>query len=631
MIIWGTNPQGFKTNSDVFVAGDGYMYFQGTDQAVWRVNAADASDSNNFGGSGVIKTRSNVFVAGNSMFFRGTDNTVWQMNTDGSGLHNPGGFKTNSDIFVAADGYMYFQGTDQAIWRVNVADPSERNNFGGPGVIKTQSNVFVAGNSMFFRGTDNTVWQMNTDGSGLHNPGGFKTNSDIFVAADGYMYFQGTDQAIWRVNVADPSKRNNFGGAGVIKTQSNVFASGNSMFFRGTDNTVWQMNTDGSGLHNPGGFKTNSDVFVIGNIMYFQGTDHSVWQVNLNDGPMQPYAHAAAEALQGWYNGTHEDALGHGAGQWSSTGWWNAANALNALIDYMSITTNRGYLSVIATTFKECGGGNFLNSYYDDEGWWALTWINAYDLTGNLTYLKMAETIFQDMTLGWDDVSGGLFWQKDHTDGKGHKPYKNAIPNELFLAVAIRLYIRTTTVEYLNWAKREWKWFQASGLINSDGLINDSLNITTGRNDGTTPVFTYNQGVILGGLVDLGIVTKDISNTNAALSIANAVFHPGNNLVNAGGILTERGDQNKTGPDLPNFKGVFIRNLGYLCKNFTFPSGVSFIQKNAQSMLQNSRSFINQFGYSWSGPFGSPDAARQTSALDALNAAMRILGLADPS
>ncbi len=50
MIIEGFNSGGLKTQSNIFVANDGYMYFQGTDHAVWRVNVADSSDRTNFGG-----------------------------------------------------------------------------------------------------------------------------------------------------------------------------------------------------------------------------------------------------------------------------------------------------------------------------------------------------------------------------------------------------------------------------------------------------------------------------------------------------------------------------------------------------------------------------------------------------
>src|SRR5574337_939506 len=98
------------------------------------------------------------------------------------------------------------------------------------------------------------------------------------------------------------------------------------------------------------------------------------------------YATAAAQALQRWYNPA--------TGLWESTGWWNAANALGALIDYMSITNSNAYLSVVTNTFAKNKAHDFLNNYYDDEGWWALAWLKAYDLTKDSRYLSMAETIF---------------------------------------------------------------------------------------------------------------------------------------------------------------------------------------------------------------------------------------------
>lgn len=81
--------------------------------------------------------------------------------------------------------------------------------------------------------------------------------------------------------------------------------------------------------------------------------------------------------------------------------------------------------------------------------------------------------------------------------------YKNAITNELFLTVAVRLHQRTRGVnEYLSWARRSWDWLDRSGMVDARGLINDGLDPSC---KGVVPstYWTYNQGVILGGLVDL--------------------------------------------------------------------------------------------------------------------------------
>ena len=48
----------------------------------------------------------------------------------------------------------------------------------------------------------------------------------------------------------------------------------------------------------------------------------------------------------------------------------------------------------------------FSERLLDDEGWWALAWIDAYDLTHDARYLEMAESIFEDMAAGWDERAG---------------------------------------------------------------------------------------------------------------------------------------------------------------------------------------------------------------------------------
>jgi hypothetical protein len=48
----------------------------------------------------------------------------------------------------------------------------------------------------------------------------------------------------------------------------------------------------------------------------------------------------------------------------------------------------------LANTFERNSQKHFLNEYYDDEGWWAVGWAGAYELTHEARYLAMAESIF---------------------------------------------------------------------------------------------------------------------------------------------------------------------------------------------------------------------------------------------
>jgi predicted alpha-1,6-mannanase (GH76 family) len=315
--------------------------------------------------------------------------------------------------------------------------------------------------------------------------------------------------------------------------------------------------------------------------------------------------------LQGWYNTT--------SGLYNTTGWWNGANAITVLSNYSLAANTRQYVPTLSNTFTAAQNTNpgFINHYYDDEGWWALAWINAFDLTHNSRFLTMAESIFADMAGGWDTTTcgGGVWWSKDRT-------YKNAIANELFLSVAAHLANRATgslRSQYANWSRREWNWFAASGMINSQGLINDGLNSSNSSactNNGQA-TWSYNQGVILGGLAEFSRFNRDTSLLVHAGQIANAAI---THLTDANGILHDPCEPN-CGADGPQFKGIFARNLMRLYLTAPDPVYLSFADKNADSIWKNDQGANYSFGLIWSGPFDSADAARQSSALDAIVAA----------
>jgi predicted alpha-1,6-mannanase (GH76 family) len=327
------------------------------------------------------------------------------------------------------------------------------------------------------------------------------------------------------------------------------------------------------------------------------------------------YAAAGIGALQQWYHPR--------SGQWKTTGWWNAAEALSAVIQYTHRTGDPTWAGVIPATFAAAQRKNagFVNRYYDDNGWWALAWVAAYDLAGEDRYLEAAQAIFSRNTTGWDDTCrGGVWWHVS-------KNYKNAITNELFFTLAARLHQRTPgDHSYLDWALRGWDWFRSSGLINADGLVNDGLTETCENNGGIT--WTYNQGVILGGLAALHEITGDRAYLAQGETIADAALRHLTSPQdgNPPGILIEPGEMGPGGSDgdQTQFKGIFTRHLYDLYRQSRRPAYRAFVLGNARSIWANNRNGKNQFGLHWTGPFDKADASRQSSAQHALNAALAV-------
>ena len=335
------------------------------------------------------------------------------------------------------------------------------------------------------------------------------------------------------------------------------------------------------------------------------------------------------QTLQGWY------IPGTGLYQ-KPTDWWNSANAVTVLVDYSRATHTTTYLDAVANTFKNAnkayGTTNFVNESNDDEGWWALAWVDAYDLTHDPAYLAMAETIFTDLTTQWDTTTcgGGVWWSKDLKNSA----YKNAIVNEIFLELAASLANRVADgkqkAQYLAWARKEWQWFSSSGMINASNLINDGLNATNPKactnNKGQT--WTYNQGVVLGGLAELAKADRDPALLVKAQEIAASVLAK---LVTTSGVLEDRLQPGQAeGADMPQFKGVFLRNLARLYQASPDPRYAAFARTNADSILSHDQGPNHQFGCHWQGPFDSGDGTRQTAALDALIAAIEMGSAAKP-
>lgn len=246
-----------------------------------------------------------------------------------------------------------------------------------------------------------------------------------------------------------------------------------------------------------------------------------------------------------------------------------------------------------------------------------MAWIRCHDAAGDADFLEAAIDLFNDMGTGaGTPCGGGIYWNKD-------RKYVNAIANELYLSVAASLARRVPgNTTYLEIAKKQWKWFEASGMINKNGLINDGLN---GCKNNGLQTWSYNQGVILGGLVELALATGDGALIEKAHRIAYAAIKE---LTNDDGILIETDDcelkDGHCGRDGQQFKGIFIRNIHYLHKVSPKDLYRRLIIKNADSIWKNNRNKRNQLGVAWTGPYIDATGPSHSSALDVLVAAIGV-------
>ena len=253
------------TASAPFVTPDGWVWFRGTDNTLWKV-FQDGSQQSNPGKNG---TSASPFVAGDWVYFRGTDSALWRMKTDGSAQNVINKNTTASTPFVTPDGWVWFQGTDNTLWKV-FQDGSQQSN---PGKNSTASSPFVVGDWVYFRGTDNALWRMKTDGSTQNVINKNTTASTPFVTPDGWVWFQGTDGTLWKV-FQDGTQQSN---PGKNTTSASPFVAGDWVYFRGSDSALWRMKTDGSIQSVLNNNSTRSTPIASGDWVYFQGTDNTLW------------------------------------------------------------------------------------------------------------------------------------------------------------------------------------------------------------------------------------------------------------------------------------------------------------------------------------------------------------------
>jgi predicted alpha-1,6-mannanase (GH76 family) len=148
--------------------------------------------------------------------------------------------------------------------------------------------------------------------------------------------------------------------------------------------------------------------------------------------------------------------------------------------------------------------------------------------------------------------------------------------------------------------------------------VNDGLDAQCRNNH--APRFTYNQGVLLGGLIDLSTITQDPGYLAIATATALAATRT---LVDDKGRLTE--PFQNLGRDGPMFKGVFAYHLGHLID--AMPDGpertelLAWARRNGEEVWRLSDEGRRPIDGLWSGGSDQAGAAAQASGIDILLAA----------
>lgn len=311
---------------------------------------------------------------------------------------------------------------------------------------------------------------------------------------------------------------------------------------------------------------------------------------------------------------------------------WCRGNGVEALANFYldnedKINNNeKDYIWQVLLDVQDNQGGSFYQTadYFDDVLWWSLAFSRVYEIAfkrGN----ESAANYFLQNAMSINDVvsndswsegtcGGGVYWSRDFS-------YKNAITNELYLTSSARLAYLTNESRFSERAKKSLDWLLSSGMMDSDALFVDGLDSSC---QPTGAKYTYNQGVILGGLVESNRLAPNVSLIQLGERIASSVAI---GMTDTNGILTET-----SCGDGALFKGIYTRYLRYfidLSQSSQRASFDDFLKKQATSVWSNDRDINNgYFGKSWAGPFDYNYHNLQIAALDLFTAVRPITDVA---
>jgi hypothetical protein len=107
-------------------------------------------------------------------------------------------------------------------------------------------------------------------------------------------------------------------------------------------------------------------------------------------------------------------------------------------------------------------------TWFDDNGWWGLAFVEAYRATGTRRYLRDAERALHYIAAaGWDPNGGGIWWNTDH-------PFKSGPALAADTLLATLIYQQDGSAFALAQARKFIAWANTAGFAGDEGLYADS-------------------------------------------------------------------------------------------------------------------------------------------------------------
>jgi uncharacterized protein YyaL (SSP411 family) len=261
-------------------------------------------------------------------------------------------------------------------------------------------------------------------------------------------------------------------------------------------------------------------------------------------GEETPTTQPAADEVLGWANetsaqiekdfwlddlGTYAERVGPwGAWRGSRPAYaWSLGVQLSSLVaaakndDPQYADRLKACVTALDKHWREDGVGGYdvlpnstnLDRYYDDNAWFVIALVEAYEHTGNHEYLEKAERTQRYVMSGEDDkLGGGVYWRENERNSK------NTCANAPAMLGALRLHRVTKDEKQLADALRLYVWTNET-LQDEDGLFWDNLSLN-GRLDKRK--FTYNTAVMIKANVELYNITGDKKYLDEAERVAQA-------------------------------------------------------------------------------------------------------------